>query len=221
MAERGWKQLLANQSWFHGKGKYPISAYSEYMPPPRLGCKPYGSVDPVLFAMSYDYVGDLSETVALMWPRPETSRGGIGDNAPPAPGLGEIVDESQPQHLAFALSELTGSLADRDPLVRLRARLEAMIPKRIGELASWLRALRASTRLKLRDTDERRRFFEAIVDGPAARRFTEGDSQGASRIAQLEESQHTWIRRHALGDASAIAHLREIDDEVAVLTDQL
>ena len=25
--------------------------------------------DPVLFGFSYDYVGDLSETVALMWPR--------------------------------------------------------------------------------------------------------------------------------------------------------
>src|SRR5579863_7423850 len=25
--------------------------------------------DPVLFALSYDYVGDLSETVALMWPQ--------------------------------------------------------------------------------------------------------------------------------------------------------
>src|SRR6185436_10614472 len=25
--------------------------------------------DPVLFAFSYDYVGDLSETVALMWPK--------------------------------------------------------------------------------------------------------------------------------------------------------
>ena len=25
--------------------------------------------DPTLFALSYDYVGDLSETVALMWPR--------------------------------------------------------------------------------------------------------------------------------------------------------
>src|ERR1700688_3254345 len=25
--------------------------------------------DPVLFALSYDYVGDLSETVALMWPK--------------------------------------------------------------------------------------------------------------------------------------------------------
>jgi DNA ligase 1 len=29
--------------------------------------------DPVLFALSYDYVGDLSETVALMWPRSESS----------------------------------------------------------------------------------------------------------------------------------------------------
>src|SRR3954447_26165669 len=25
--------------------------------------------DPVMFALSYDYVGDLSETVALMWPK--------------------------------------------------------------------------------------------------------------------------------------------------------
>jgi DNA ligase 1 len=29
--------------------------------------------DPILFALSYDYVGDLSETVALMWPRSESS----------------------------------------------------------------------------------------------------------------------------------------------------
>src|SRR5437764_1790330 len=27
--------------------------------------------DAVLFALSYDYVGDLSETVALMWPAPQ------------------------------------------------------------------------------------------------------------------------------------------------------
>jgi len=50
MAERGWKQLLANHTWFHGKGKYPISAYSEYMPPPRLGRKAYGSIDSTLLA---------------------------------------------------------------------------------------------------------------------------------------------------------------------------
>jgi len=31
--------------------------------------------DPVLFDMSYDYVGDLSETVALMWPAPKHGAG--------------------------------------------------------------------------------------------------------------------------------------------------
>jgi uroporphyrin-III C-methyltransferase/precorrin-2 dehydrogenase/sirohydrochlorin ferrochelatase len=90
------------------------------------------------------------------------------------------------------------AIIDRDPVMvaistggtspvlarRLRERLEAMIPKRIGELASWLRTLRAGTRLKLRDIDERRRFFEAVVDGPAARRFIAGDGQGALRAAQ-------------------------------------
>ena len=39
--------------------------------------------DPVLFGLSYDYVGDLSETVALMWPHssslaPPRARGGSG-----------------------------------------------------------------------------------------------------------------------------------------------
>src|ERR1700681_3785199 len=29
--------------------------------------------DPVLFALSYDYGGDLSETVALMWPKSSPS----------------------------------------------------------------------------------------------------------------------------------------------------
>jgi uroporphyrin-III C-methyltransferase / precorrin-2 dehydrogenase / sirohydrochlorin ferrochelatase len=90
------------------------------------------------------------------------------------------------------------AIIDRDPVLvaistggtspvlarRLRERLEALIPKRIGELATWLRALRGVSREKLRDTDERRRFFEAIVDGPAARHFIEGDTQGAGRLAQ-------------------------------------
>ena len=38
--------------------------------------------DPVLFELSYDYVGDLSETVALMWPLPPSPRlrgGGEGE----------------------------------------------------------------------------------------------------------------------------------------------
>jgi DNA ligase-1 len=38
--------------------------------------------DPVLFELSYDYVGDLSETVALMWPAPLAAR-------TPSPLVGE------------------------------------------------------------------------------------------------------------------------------------
>src|SRR5271155_2136541 len=60
--------------------------------------------DPVLFALSYDYVGDLSETVALMWPKrasaPSPACGGdkessrhISDvhNKSPPPTLTEVA----------------------------------------------------------------------------------------------------------------------------------
>jgi len=40
--------------------------------------------DPVLFGLSYDYVGDLAETVALIWPARE------GVNAPP-PTLADVI----------------------------------------------------------------------------------------------------------------------------------
>jgi len=43
-------------------------------------------VDPVLFGWSYDYVGDLAETVALIWPGPPDHR------ANREPELAEVVD---------------------------------------------------------------------------------------------------------------------------------
>ncbi|MGA2799154.1 MAG: hypothetical protein ABSE63_16365, partial [Thermoguttaceae bacterium] len=49
MSRTGWKQLMAGAPWFHGPGKFPIVAYSEFMPPPRLGRKPYGAINPILF----------------------------------------------------------------------------------------------------------------------------------------------------------------------------
>jgi DNA ligase-1 len=39
--------------------------------------------DPVLFALSYDYVGDLSETVALMWPKRLVADDGQSPEYPP------------------------------------------------------------------------------------------------------------------------------------------
>ncbi|HEY2144507.1 MAG TPA: siroheme synthase CysG [Steroidobacteraceae bacterium] len=89
------------------------------------------------------------------------------------------------------------AIIDRDPVLvaistagaspvlarRLRERLDASIPAKIGEFAQWLRALRKPAR-RLRDTDARRRFFEELIDGPAARRFVDGDAAGAQSIAQ-------------------------------------
>jgi DNA ligase-1 len=41
--------------------------------------------DPVLFALSYDYVGDLSETVALMWPKVSNREVSLLGHPPPQP----------------------------------------------------------------------------------------------------------------------------------------
>ena len=90
------------------------------------------------------------------------------------------------------------AVIDRDPVLvavstagaspvlarRLRERLEALIPKKIGAAALWLRSLRKAAQRRLPDIDSRRRFFEALVDGAAMRRFVAGDAQGAERIAQ-------------------------------------
>ncbi|HYL04624.1 MAG TPA: M28 family peptidase [Thermoanaerobaculia bacterium] len=47
----GWKQLVPPGRWARRPGAYPIAAYSEFMPPPRLGRRAYGGdCDPVLFA---------------------------------------------------------------------------------------------------------------------------------------------------------------------------
>jgi len=65
--------------------------------------------DPVLFGLSYDYVGDLSETVALMWPKADL----IAHNNPPPPTLTEVVSTLRtlgktelPKQLARWLDEL-------------------------------------------------------------------------------------------------------------------
>ena len=57
-------------------------------------------VDPVLFRMSYHYVGDLAEATALIWPRrpapaaPAGEPPGLGHNNPPAhvPTITEVVE---------------------------------------------------------------------------------------------------------------------------------
>ena len=57
----GWQKLYAEYPWFCCKGCYPIAAYSEFMPPPRLGCKPYGKPDSRILDEEDPYGWNISE----------------------------------------------------------------------------------------------------------------------------------------------------------------
>ncbi len=137
------------------------------------------------------------------------------------------------------------AVIDRDPVLvaistggaspvlarRLRERLEALIPGKIGEFAQWLRALRRPAG-RLRDTDARRRFFEELVDGAAARRFVDGDTAGAQSIAQQLLARTQSAPRPA-GDVTLVGAgpgdpelltlkaLRALQDADVVLHDRL
>ena len=76
-------------------------------------------VDPVLFRLSYDFVGDLAETVALIWPAPE-------DGTRDGPPLDEVVTSlrgSGPVAAGQALAALCDRLgaSERVALVKLAA----------------------------------------------------------------------------------------------------
>ena len=41
----GWQKMMDGFPWFNCDGCYPITAYSEFMPSPLVGCKPLGEID--------------------------------------------------------------------------------------------------------------------------------------------------------------------------------
>jgi DNA ligase 1 len=104
--ERGWAlaALTGGLNFPHAKAGLIRSLIAE-------------RTDPVLFELSYDYVGDLSETVALMWP----THSAIASPQPGRAGAGK-------EH-TLTLTEVVGTLA------RLG---KAQLPQ---QLARWLDAL--------------------------------------------------------------------------------
>lgn len=68
MQSNGWRKLLEGFPWFEGEGNFPLPAYSEFMPPPRIGCSPYGEVDSTTFKDNDDfgwYIPELEEELEL------------------------------------------------------------------------------------------------------------------------------------------------------------
>jgi Peptidase family M28 len=63
MGATGWHRLIPRADSFRSEGKYRIDAYSEFMPPPRVGWKPYGdqTPDPTLFDPADPFGWHVSE----------------------------------------------------------------------------------------------------------------------------------------------------------------
>lgn len=65
----------------------------------------------------------------------------------------------------------------------LRARIEAVLPERIGALAKLARTFRVQAKTLIADPACRRGFLRRLVEGPAARLALAGDEAGARRVA--------------------------------------
>ena len=68
MQPNGWHQLINDWPWFGRATAYPLPAYSEFVPPPRLGRRAYGDEDPFLFEAEDPwgwYVSEYEELLEL------------------------------------------------------------------------------------------------------------------------------------------------------------
>src|SRR3546814_12008163 len=73
-------------------------------------------VDPVLFEMRRDYVGDLAETVALLWPKAEDQPPAVDDGSPT---LSAIIDRLHATRRAAAPAILARMMDHLDASGRL------------------------------------------------------------------------------------------------------
>ncbi|ACI99564.1 siroheme synthase CysG [Rhodospirillum centenum] len=143
------------------------------------------------------------------------------------------------------------AIIDRDPITvaissggaapvlvrRLRARLEAALEPNLGALARFLDRFRPAVKATRTDETARRRFWEAVVDGPAAARLLAGDEDGAhaALLRALDDPGHgqeasgrvalvgagpgdpdllTLRALRVLQDADVVVHDRLVDDRI-------
>ena len=149
-----------------------------------------------------------------------------------------VVD--QPELCSF----ITPSIIDRDPVTiaistgggapvlarMLRSKLEAFIPASYGNLAGSMQALRDKVKLKIGEENDRRAFWESIVQGPIAELFFSGRTEKAKRALeqavddyQPDEMGEVWLIGSGPGDPDLLTFraLRLMQQCDVVLHDRL
>jgi uroporphyrin-III C-methyltransferase/precorrin-2 dehydrogenase/sirohydrochlorin ferrochelatase len=114
---------------------------------------------------------------------------------------------------------------------RLRERIEAMVPTRIGELAGFIGRWRKTIHAGLKDMAEKRRFWERVIDGPIgeavlAGRMHDADAALTGIDAQAFVSQpsgHVTLVGAGPGDPDllTIKALRALQDADVIFHDDL
>lgn len=95
--------------------------------------------------------------------------------------LCDFITPSVVERDAVTIAISTGGTA---PVIGriLRARIEAMLPTGYGQLARFLSGFRATIETKITNSRTRRRFWEAMIDGPISDRYLAGDAAGAATL---------------------------------------
>src|SRR5438132_5068733 len=112
MPTQGWKRLLDGWPWFRGEGSYPIAAYSEFMPPPRLIRKPYGGEDLLLHQADDPWGWPITEYEEAFTLRP-----GLEKTAQQVVSALMHLGHGQPAH-GISKSKLAGNPYWPDTLAR-------------------------------------------------------------------------------------------------------
>ncbi len=134
----------------------------------------------------------------------------IAEDAHSVGALVNVADTPKVGNVSFA------SVVDRAPLQiaistgghspilarLLRARIAAFIPKSYGALAQLAGDYRDHIKTRFDSLNDRRRFWEAVLTGPIARRLLTGDDAGAR--AQLEASLQPTSSTPAQSDVSVL-----------------
>ncbi len=143
-------------------------------------------------------------------------------------------------------SFIVPSIIDRSPVVvavssggaspvlarLLRARLETLIPAAYGRLAALVENFRAQVKARFPTSQQRRRFWEKVLQGPAAEMLFAGQEQAAYRalertVAQTHGAEHQTGEVYIVGggpgnpDLLTFRALRLMQQADVVLYDRL
>jgi uroporphyrin-III C-methyltransferase/precorrin-2 dehydrogenase/sirohydrochlorin ferrochelatase len=84
---------------------------------------------------------------------------------------------------------------------RLREKIEALLPARIGDLATFIGEVRKSINARIDDMPLRRRFWERVVDGPIGALVLAGRKTEAEAALQNIDDLSAYAGAHGAGES--------------------